>query len=152
MGDCVGTPGHLQSQLSRVWPLGPTPWRTITSPVWSFVDQTWSKEQLRCLKAILLEMPLLFTLITSHLFSPGSLWIFFSGCFTVDLTAFVGASVFCLVLFFPSHIIYHNIPSEPATTVFLKTHLVQMPVFITYGGYLELSEWEIYLIRSFLPL
>ena len=65
MGDCVGTPGHLQSQLSRVWPLGPTPWRVVSSPVWSFVDQTWSQEQLRCLRAILLEMPLLFTLITS---------------------------------------------------------------------------------------
>ena len=61
----------------------------------------------------------------------------------MDLTAFVGASVFFLVLFssyFPPHILYHDIPSEPGTTVFLKTYLAQMPVFVTYGGYLELSE------------
>ena len=31
-------------------------------------------------------------------------------------------------------------PSEPAVTVFLKTDLVQMPVFLTYGGYLELTK------------
>ena len=31
-------------------------------------------------------------------------------------------------------------PSESAATVFLKTDLVQMPIIITYGGYLEPTE------------
>ena len=51
----------------------------------------------------------------------------FSQSFRADLTAIVGASVFCLVLFssyFPPRILYHNIRSEPVATDYLKTDLV----------------------------
>ena len=40
-------------------------------------------------------------------------------------------SFFFFASYFPPHILYHNIPSEPVATVFLKTDLVQTPVFIT---------------------
>ena len=47
---------------------------------------------------------------------------FSSGCFRADLTAIAGALFFCQFFFFPSHfppcILYHDIPSEPAVTVF----------------------------------
>ena len=47
------------------------------SPVWSFADWTWSREQLRCLKAIPLEVPLLCTVIASpSLFTRVPLGIF----------------------------------------------------------------------------
>ena len=124
-----------------VRPLGPTPWRAVSSPVWSFADRTWNLGQLRCLTAILLEMSLLFhsnnKLIPFHLGPSGH---FSSGCFRAGLTAIVGASVFCLGLFsFYSspRIFYCNILSEPAVAVFLKTDLVQTPVFgvwIAYSG------------------
>ena len=77
-----------------------------------------------------------------------------SGCFRADLITIVVALVFCQVLFssyFPLHILYHNIPSEPAATV-LKTDLVQTPIVITYSRYLELTEWEIYFLRVLLLL
>ena len=73
----------------------------------------------------------------------------------MDLTAIVGALGLLpgfLFSYFPPYILYHNIPSGPAVTVFLKTDLVQTPVFVTYSRYLELTEWEIYLLRSFLLL
>ena len=56
--------------------------------------------------------------------------------------AIVGASVFCLVLFsyYLPHHLYRNILSEPTAPFFLKIDLVQTPVFITYGRYLELTE------------
>ena len=54
--------------------------------------------------------------------------------------------------YFPPHILYHTIPSEPAVTVFLNTNLFQKPVFITYGRYLEPTEWQIYLLRLLLLL
>ena len=41
----------------RVWPLGPTCWRAVYSPVWSFADWTWNRGWLRSLRAIPLEMP-----------------------------------------------------------------------------------------------
>ena len=42
MGACVGTPGHLQSVLIalRIHHLGPTPWKAVSSLVWSFADWT----------------------------------------------------------------------------------------------------------------
>ena len=61
---------------------------------------------------------------------------FFSGYFRMDLTAMLGLQSFAWFFFasyFPPYILYHNIPSEPAVTVFLKTELVQTPVFVTYG-------------------
>ena len=62
---CLGTPRHLQSRLSWVLSLGPTPQRAVSSPVWSFADWTWSWGWLRCLRVIPLEMPLLSTVIKS---------------------------------------------------------------------------------------
>ena len=56
--------------------------------------------------------------------------------------AIVKASAFSFVflcLSFP-HIAYHNRPSEPVVTEYLKTDLVPTPVFVAYGGYLELTE------------
>ena len=43
---------------------GPVSWRAV-SQVWSFTDKTESLGQLRCLREILLEMPLLSVVITS---------------------------------------------------------------------------------------
>ena len=158
MGTCIGTPRHLQWVLIvlRNHPLGPIPWRAVSSLVWSFADWTWSWGRLRCLRAILLEMPLLSSAITSpSLFTWVSLGIFLrlfqsssnSHCWGFSLSS---GSFFASC--FPPCILYHNIPSEPAVTVFLKTDLVQTPVFVTYGRYLEPTEWEIYLLRLFLPL
>ena len=59
---------------------------------------------------------------------------FSSGYFRADLTATVGAAVFAWFFFasyFPPPILYHNMPSGPAVTAFLKTDLVQKPVFVT---------------------
>ena len=41
------------------------PLGAVSLPVWSFVDRTWSREWLRCLRAIPLEVPLFFTVIAS---------------------------------------------------------------------------------------
>ena len=49
------------------------------------------------------------------------------------------------------HIPYHNRLFEPVVTEYLKTDLVHKPVLIAYGGYLELTEWEIYPLRSLFP-
>ena len=38
------------------------------------------------------------------------------------------------------HIPYRNRPSEQVVTEYLKTDLVQTPVFVAYGGYLEPTE------------
>ena len=86
-----------------------------------------------------LDAPPFHKSIPFHLGSSGH---FSSGCFRTDLTAIVGATVYCLVLFcsFPPHILYHNIPSKPAATVFLKTHFIQTPVSVTYTRYLEPTE------------
>ena len=46
---------------------------------------------------------------------------------------------FSAFLSFP-HIPYHNRLSEPVVTEYLKTDLVHTPVFVAYGGYLELTE------------
>ena len=91
-------------------------------------------------------MSVLSTVIASPSLLPGSLWAFCSGCFRAGLTAIVGASVFWLALFsyFPPYLLCHNILPEPAATVFLKTDLVQTPVLVTYGRYLELIEWGIF--------
>jgi len=93
------------------------------------------------------EMPLEMspppTVITSPSLHLGPSGHFFSGYFRMDLTAMLRLQSFAWFFFasyFPPHILYHTIPSEPAATVFLKTDWVQMPVFITYGGYLEPTE------------
>ena len=49
----------------RVRPRRPTPLGAVSLPVWSFADQTWSRGQLRCLRAIPLEVPLLSTVVAS---------------------------------------------------------------------------------------
>ena len=86
------------------------------------------------------EMPLEMspppTVITSPSLHLGPSGHFFSGYFRMDLTAMLGLQSFAWFFFasyFPPYILYHNIPSEPAVTVFLKTELVQTPVFVTYG-------------------
>ena len=96
MRACVGNPRHLQSRFSWVQPLGPTPRRPVSSPVWSFAHQTWSCGWLRCLRAILLEMPLLSTVITSSsLFTLVPLGIFSLRLFQSKSYSHLGASVFC---------------------------------------------------------
>ena len=60
-----GPLGTFSPDCLEILPLGPTPWRAVSSPVWSFADWTWSQGQLRYLRAILLEMPLFSTVITS---------------------------------------------------------------------------------------
>ena len=65
---------------------------------------------------------------------------FSSGCFRVDITAMLGFSLLpgsFLPLIFLLYILHHNILSETAVTVFLKTDLVRTPVFVTYSRYLE---------------
>ena len=103
----------------------------------------WDRGRLRCLKAVLLEMPLLSTVIASpSLFTWVPLGIFLrlfqsrsnSHCWGFSLST--GSFFFFLVYFHP-HILYCNIPSESVATDYLKTDLVQTPVFITYSRYLE---------------
>ena len=61
----------------RVRPRRPTPLGAVSLPVWSFADRTWSRGRLRCLRAILLEVPLLSTVIASpSLFTWAPLGIF----------------------------------------------------------------------------
>ena len=58
---------------------------------------------------------------------------------------------FSAFLSFP-HIPYHNRLSESVVTDYLKTNLVHMLILITYGEYLEPTEWGIYPSRSLFPL
>ena len=100
--------------------------------------------QLRCLRAIPLEMPLLSTVIASpSLFTWALLGIFLRLFKNVFHSHGEGFCLF-LCLFFAflsfSHILYHNRLSEPVVTEYLKTDLVHTPVLIAYGGYLEPTE------------
>ena len=133
----------------RVRPQRPMPLGAVSPPVWSFADRTWSQGRLRCLRAIPLEMPLLSTVIASpSLFTWVPLGIFlrlFKNGFHSHCNGF--RPFLCLYLFiyffaFLScpHISYHNRQSEPVVTEYLKTDLVHTPVFVAYGGYLELTE------------
>ena len=105
----------------------------------------WGQSCLRC--------PLLSTIITSpSLFTWVPLGIFLRLCRSRSNTH-AGVSAFPWSFFasyFPPHILYSNIPSEPVANSVLKTDLAQTPGFITHDKYLELTEWEIYLLRSFL--
>ena len=49
----------------RIRTLRPMPLGAVSSPVWSLADWIWSRGWLRCLRAILLEMPFLSTVIAS---------------------------------------------------------------------------------------
>ena len=61
----------------RARPLRSTPLGAVCPPLWSFADWTWSRGRLRCLRAILLEMPLLSTARASpYLFTWVPLGIF----------------------------------------------------------------------------
>ena len=133
----------------RVRPLKPMPLGAVSPPVWSFADWTWSWGRPRCLRAIPLEVPLLSTVIASpSLFTWVPLGIFlrlFKNGFHSHCNGF--RPFLCLYLFiyffaFLScpHISYHNRQSEPVVTEYLKTDLVHTPVFVAYGGYLELTE------------
>ena len=110
IGVCVGTPSV--PVVLRVQLLGPTPQRAVSSPVWSFADQTWSWGQLRCLRAFLLEMPFLSTVITSpSLFTWVPLGIFlrlFQSRFNSHCWCFSLLPDFFFP-YFPPHILYHNI-------------------------------------------
>ena len=65
---CVGTP-RAPSVLVF---LKPMPLGAVFTPVWSLADQTWSRGLLRCLRAILLEVSLLSTVIAGpSLFTSG---------------------------------------------------------------------------------
>lgn len=70
--------------------------------------------------------------------------------FRAGLTAIVGASVFCLVLFssyFPPRILYHNIRSEPVATRLSKADWRSFSVFIIMADIW--NDWELYHLRSF---
>ena len=116
----------------RVRPLRSTPLRAVSLPVWSFADRTRSWGRLRCLRAILLEVPLLSTVIASpSLFTWVPLGIFLRLHKSVFHSHCKGFRLFlCLFLpfFFSPHIPYHNELSEPVVTDYLKTDL------ITVGG------------------
>ena len=72
-----GPPDTFSPYCLESLTLGPTPWRAVSSPLWSFGDWTWSRGWLRSLRAILLEMPLLSTVIASpSLFTWDPLGIF----------------------------------------------------------------------------
>ena len=62
----MGTPRATSVLIVlRVQPLKPMPLGAVSLPVWCFADRTWSQGQLRCLREIPLEVPLLFTIIAS---------------------------------------------------------------------------------------
>ena len=95
--------------------------------------------QLRCLRAIPLEVPLLSTVIANpSLFTWAPLGVFL-GCLRTFFIAIAKASTFSFVFFLP-FFPYHNRLSEPVVTEYLKTDLVHTPVLIAYGGYLEPTE------------
>ena len=101
-GTCVGTPRAPSVPIVlRPRPLGPTPLRAVSPPVWSFTDWTGSQGQLRFLRATLLEMPLFHSNSKPIPFHLGSSGHFSSGCFREDLTAIIGASVFPWSFFLP---------------------------------------------------
>ena len=108
---CKEPQGPLVLIVLRVQPLGLTPQRAVSSPVWSFADWTWSWGRLRCLWAISLVIPLLSTVIEiPSLFTWVSLGIFFR--------LFKNGSY--------SHCkgFRHNRLSEPVVTDYLQTYLV----------------------------
>ena len=128
----------------RVRPRRPMPLGTVSLPVWSFADWTWSRGRLRCLRAIPLEVPLLSTVIANpSLFTWAPLGIFLRLFKNVFHSHGEGFRLF-LCLFFALlsflHISYHNRLSEPVVTEYLKTDLVYTPVLIAYSGYLEPTE------------
>ena len=98
---------------------------------------------LRGLTAIPLEVPLLSTVIASpSLFTWVPLGTFLWLFKKVFHSHCEGFRLFlCLFLpFFPPPFPYCNRLSEPVVTEYLKTDLVHTPVFVAYGGYLELTE------------
>ena len=103
MEACVGTPGYLQSRLSwesDPWGLHLRGQSFLQYSLLVFADGTWSWGQLRCLGAILLEMPVLSTVITSpSLFTWVPLDIFLR-LFQRRSNSHAGISVYYLVLFF----------------------------------------------------
>ena len=102
--------------------------RAVSPQVSSFTDQTWSR--------VGLDAPPFHSNNKSIPFHLGPSGHFSSGCLRVDLTAMLGLQSFAWFFFafyFPPHILYHNILSEPATTVFLKTDLVQTHVLVAYS-------------------
>ena len=100
--------------------------------------------QLRCLKVI----PFVVSFLSTAILNPSLfIWVplglflellknvFHSHCEGFRL--FLG--LFLAFLSFP-YIPYHNRPSEPVVTEYLKTDLVHTPVFVAYGRYLEPTE------------
>ena len=86
----------------RVQPLKPTLLRAVCPPVWSLADRTWSRGRLRCLRAILLEVPLPSTVIASPSFFS---WVplgIFSGCLRMVLPVVTRASACSFAFFCPS--------------------------------------------------
>ena len=57
-------------------------------------------------------------------------------------------SLSCSAFFYFPHIPCHKRLSEPVVTENLKTDWFHMPVLIVYSEYLELTEIEIYPLRS----
>ena len=141
-----------------VWPQGPMPIGAVSSPVWSFADQKRSQRGWTSMLKdnLAWDAPPFHNNSKSIPFHLGSSGHFFSlGSFRADLTAIArpsACSLFFAVFTFPPRILYHNKLSEPVATVYLKTYLVDMPVFVAYGGYLEPTEWEICLLRLPIPL
>ena len=127
----------------RVQPLGPMSLGAVSPPVWFFADRTWTWGQLRSLSTILLEAPLFTAIANLSLSTWVPLGTFLRLFQNRSNSQFGGFSLLpgsFFASYFPPHILYCNILSEPAATIFLKANLVQMPVFVTYSRYLELTE------------
>ena len=98
---------------------GPMPLWAVSPPVWSFADWTWTQEQLRSLRAIPLEVPLLPTVIANP-----------------SLSTWAPLGTFLRL----SQNGSDNELSDLVATNYLKTDLVHMPVLVAYSGYLIPTE------------
>ena len=127
----------LRVQLLKPMPLG-----AVSPPVWSLADQTQSWGQLRFLRAIQLEVPLLSTVIASpSLFTWVPLGIFLRLFKNGSDSHYNGFHLFlCLSLPFFLSLISPAVIAVIVVTDYLKTALVHMPVLIAYSGYLEWTE------------
>lgn len=109
------------------------PLGAVSPPLWSLADRTWSWGQLRRLRAILLAVPLLPTVIASpSLFTWVPLGIFLRLFKNSSDSHYKGFHLFLclsLPLFLFPHIPYHNRLSELVATDYLKTDLVPYTCF-----------------------
>ena len=120
-----GSPGTFIPDCLESWtPESYTSEGSLSSSV-VLADRTWSQEQLRCLRAILLEVTLLSTVIASPSFF---IWVPLGNFLRLFKNSsdsqYKGFCLFlCLFLPFLPHIPYRNRLFEPVETDYLKTDL-----------------------------